>query len=101
MTIIDIYIEQGVTLSQVITLNTDITGSTIRGSVNDSDGTNYPNLATITDALTGEITLSLASTITADMNYGVGYYGVELIATDTTVSRPIKGRAYIEKEITI
>lgn len=99
MNIIDLYVEQGSTFSQTITLNEDITGYSIGCTVVDSSGYKVNNIATITDESVGSITIAIPHTATQYMTVGVALYNVELTDLSGNVTKPFKGRMYIDKEI--
>ena len=99
MNIIDFDIEQGSTFNDNITLNEDLTGYTVRCNIEDGNGTVFKGFGTITDESNGTINIHIDDGITAIFDTGLGYYAIELEDTNGTVTKPIKGRLYIEREI--
>jgi hypothetical protein len=99
LTIIDLYTEQGSDLYQTITLNEDITGYSIASKVADSTGVVYQNIASVTNTSTGAILIDIPDTTTEDMATGIAHYQIELTDLEGKVSKPIKGRVYIDKEV--
>jgi len=99
MTIIDLYTEQDSDLIKTITLNEDITDYTISSALKGSNGTVWNNIATISDYITGEISINIDNSITNTLSSGVGYYQVEITSSTGVRSKPIKGRVYVDEEI--
>lgn len=100
MNIIDLYTEQGSTYSTDITLNDDITGYSIQSKVIDSSNTKFNATITINNYSTGSFTYLLPSYITSNMREGIARYDIELTDSEGNKSKVIKGRIYIDKEIT-
>lgn len=99
MNIIDFYAEQGSTFNQTVTLNTDLTGSTVTGIATDSIGGNVNGIASITDYINGSIKLEIVSGATQYMSAGTGHYQVELLDSNGVVTKPFKGRIYMDGEL--
>lgn len=99
--IYDLYIDAGATFSQQFDLAGDQTGFTIRSSIKDSTGAIIANTASWTNQSLGELELSIDDAITATMSSGIGYFDIELEEDSSgIVNRIIKGRVYVDKEVT-
>lgn len=111
----DITIDQGSTYSDTITLKNvndtafDLTNynvrASLRRSISSSSATNFT--CTVTDAANGVFTMSLTSAETAALtaqNYmtTIYHYDVEIYdgSSPPTVYRVLRGRAFIEPEVT-
>jgi hypothetical protein len=99
MSIIDLYTEQGSTFSQTITLNEDITGSSVVGTLRDSSGTVVNGIASVSNFNTGSILISLPSSSTALLSVGVALYNIEITDTNGNTTKPVKGRLYVDGEV--
>lgn len=98
MSIFDLYIEQGSTFNQQLTMEGDYTGVTIACKIK-VDTIEIGSVASWEDASLGVFNLSLTATQTATLPTGVGYYDVELTNAGV-VSKPMKGRVYVDGEVT-
>lgn len=106
----EIYMDQGTTFNNVITLNDDNTnaninldGYTVRSQMRRSYySTNATAniVCTITDAIYGEITMSLDSANTSNIKAGRYLFDVELIDPANTVSRILEGIITVTPSIT-
>ena len=101
MVLIDLYVEQGSTFSQEITLGSDNTGNTISGTITDSANNSTSGIATsFTDETDGTFSIELTEFQTAHMSSGIGRYDIEVRDGDT-VTKPIGGAVYVKGEVTI
>lgn len=99
--IYDLYINAGESFFQQFDLAGDQTNVTVRGKAVDSIGTVTTLTCTWIDASQGTFRIEITDEITATMSNGLGYYDIELEDTSGGVIRAIKGRVYVDKEITV
>ena len=99
--IFNIYIEQGSDFQERIDVTGDYTGYTIRGNIIDSTGTTTSNIASWYDAETGVFDISVSNANTALMATGIGKYDIEVVSGSGVVDKIIKGRVYVDGEVTI
>lgn len=99
--IYDLYVNAGETFVQQFDLAGDQTNVTVRSKIVDSVGASVSSIASWIDASQGQFKIYITDEITATMSKGLGYYDVELEAADGSVIRALKGRVYVDKEITV
>lgn len=97
----DLYINQGSDFSDSIDITGDYTDYAIRGKILDPIGTLSASFVTWTDDTLGQFDMTVLNTVTASMAVGVGSYDIEIESPTGIVSRILKGRVYIDGEITI
>lgn len=107
---VELYIDQGTTFNNIINLtddltNTpiDITGYIVRGQLRRSyySANASANLTcTISNALNGEITISMTDSQTANIKAGRYLFDVETVDTANTVSRVLEGIITVTPQIT-
>jgi len=107
---VELYIDQGTTFSNIINITDDTTNtpvniqgyivsSQIRRSYYSANAT--ANITcTITDALDGEITMSMTAANTANIKAGRYLFDVETIDTVGNVSRILEGIITVTPQIT-
>lgn len=102
--IIDLHIEKGTDFRYRMKLklndvDLDLGNYTFRSSVN-SNGTVVP--ITIEEDSEGGVTLSLTNEQTSLLTRGVAIYDIEMVNDETSkVIRVIKGRIFIDDEVTV
>ena len=101
MLIVDLYVEQGSTFHRNINLGTDITGYSVSCNIVDSVGSTTLNVVSIDNAANGDIDLDITDLQTSAMSTGVAKYDIELTSNLGVVSKPVKGRIYVDGETTI
>jgi len=97
----DLFINQGSDFSDSIDITGDYTDYTIRGKILDPIGTLSDSFVAWTDDTEGQFDMTLTNEVTAAMAVGVGSYDIEIESDTGIVSRILKGRVYIDGEITI
>ena len=82
----------------------NLTGSTVSALLRRSQDTSADLLATftcvITNAAQGLYELRLTATQTAALNFSVGYYDIQVTASDTTKRTLLQGRVTLNREVT-
>jgi len=100
MIIYDLFIEQGATLTQPITVVGDFTGFNVTASLKAGD-VFIPNFASWIDASIGSLQLDLTHAQTLTLDEGVHQYQVMFENTvDGSVQKTVKGRVYVDKGVT-
>lgn len=108
--IYNITIEKGATFARTLYIKdaagvaVDITGETYRGAIRDSYTavSKIDFTCTVTNAALGEVTVVMAATTTATINFAdnKGVYDIERAKVDTTVDRILQGSVKISPEAT-
>lgn len=105
---LDIVVEQGSTFSRVITIKdstgtpVNISTSTFRGQIRKRYKSETPEAEftlTVTDAVNGQLSMSLTDAQTAAIDSGEWVYDVEWVNGDA-VGKLLYGTAYIQPEVT-
>lgn len=106
----ELYIDQGTTYNNIITLTDDITnayinisGYTVRSQMRRSyysANASATFTCTITDASNGEITMSLTSGQTSNIKPGRYLFDVETVSANNVVTRVLEGTITVTPEIT-
>ena len=99
--IYDLYVEQGSDFTESIDMTGDYTGYTIRGSISDNSGVVTTGIVAWTDATLGQFDISLTNVETSALKSGVGKYDIEIESATNVVSRILKGRVYVDSEVTV
>lgn len=107
---VELYIDQGTTFSNIINITDDITntpvniqGYIVSSQIRRSYYSANPSAnitCTITDALDGEITMSMTAANTANIKAGRYLFDVETIDTVGNVSRILEGIITVTPQIT-
>lgn len=98
MVIFDLYLDQGSTFTQQLTLSQDYSGLVIDADIVVGD-VRISGVATWDNDATGTFSILVSATDTSSLPTGVGHYDVEII-NGTFVSKAMKGRVYVSGEIT-
>jgi hypothetical protein len=106
---VNITIDGGTNFENTFTLrNPDGTPIDLTGYTGVSKIRKYPkdalNVQSFTVGITsstGEVTLSMASTITSEIEQGRNYYDIVLTATDGTVSKVLEGTALVSPTVSV
>lgn len=108
-------IEQGATYTLDITQTladgtpVDLTGAYIRLGIKDQRtdtdfikylDSNSNGGITITNAVTGKFSILISATETAAMTFNRGVYDLEIVYNNGYVSRILKGRVLVDREVT-
>lgn len=106
----ELYLDQGTTFNNVINLTDDLTnayinvsGYTVRSQMRRSyysQNASANIVCTITDAPNGEITMSMTAANTANLKPGRYLYDLEVVDTNSTVSRILEGIITVTPEVT-
>lgn len=99
--IYDLFIEQGVDYVEGIDITGSYTGYSIRGTIKDRAGVLTPNIVSWVDESIGELEVTLTDLQTEAMSSGLGKYDIEIVSPTGIVSRILKGRVYVDSEVTI
>ena len=99
MTIIDIFLEQGSTFSQDFDSTDSFTGYSISSKMIDSQGITHSLGATWLDDDMGQFRLEMSASFSSNVAHGLGAYDVEA-TLGSDVVKIVKGRVYVDKEIT-
>ena len=99
--IYDLYMSQGDDFAQSMDVSGDYTGYSIAGSVKDSTNTTTALTVAFTDEALGEFTISLTDTQTSALSNGVGHYDIEVTSAGGDTSKLLKGRVYVDGEVTV
>ena len=109
-TIEDIVIEQGATFEKVATVKdasgtvVNLTGFLGRGQIRDKIGGSLiaSFTVTITDAVNGEVTISMLPSTSASLSWdGCYVYDIEVYSGVAVVYRILQGRVKLSKEVTV
>jgi hypothetical protein len=105
----NLYIDQGTDFSAVIDVvdangdAVDLTGYTVAAQIRKTYGSSSATAsftATVSNAASGKITLTLTDTVTAAIDSGRYVYDVNVTSSGGTVTRVIEGQAVITPGVT-